>query len=58
MSFRRLAAAAVILLAAVYLKFTLPSFGEDLLPAVQRAIAAEQAVIPIPDDASKWLIRR
>ena len=56
MPYRRLAIAAAILLAAVYLKLTLPVFREEVLPAVKNAVTAEQLRIDLPAGAAFWRV--
>ncbi len=52
MAYRRLMVAAAVLLAAVYLRLTLPGFGTELLPALRSVLGEEQLVIVSPDRAA------
>ena len=53
MAFRRLVIAAAILLAAAVWKLTLPSFAQELLPAVRTVLSEEQLVIVVPDGMAR-----
>ncbi len=55
MSYRRLAVAAALFLAAAYLKLCLPSFEAAVLPALQAALAEEQRIV-LPEREAAWLI--
>ena len=52
MAYRRLMIAAALMMAAVYLKLTLPAFGTELLPALRSVLAEEQVVIGLPGSAA------
>lgn len=54
MSMRRVLAAAAILLAAAYLRVCMPSFYDDLVPAVREAIALRQVELHLPEAVLAW----
>ena len=54
MRFRRTVIAAAVLLAAIYLKYAMPSFSEELMASFRRASETRQAVV-LPDAAAAWL---
>lgn len=55
MPYKRIAAAAALVLSALYIKFCMPSFYETMQPAVREALAQEQAGLSLPPEIASWL---
>ena len=48
MPYKRIAAAAALLLVATYLKLCIPAFAELAIPAMQAVMDTEQISLPLP----------
>ncbi len=49
MPYRRIAAAAALLLAATYLKLCIPAFAADVVPAMRTVMDTEQVRMRLPE---------
>lgn len=54
MGMKRVIASAAVLVAVVYLKLCIPSFGEEFMPLLRSWLDLEQAAIPA--EAVSWLV--
>ena len=54
MSLRRWSVAAAVMLTVLYLRFTMPVFGECVIPALQEMLREEQIGQVMPDAAETW----
>ncbi len=55
MSEQRIAAAVIVLLSLVYLRFSMPRLYEESLPALKDALGAEQVALPVSERVAAWL---
>jgi len=55
MSVRRIAAAALVLAAALYLRALMPELSGQLFPAMRQAIALGQVELTLPEGVAAWL---
>lgn len=55
MTYRRLGAAAALLLFAAFLKVFLPSYTTALAPALRAAASEQQLVLRVPEAWRPWL---
>jgi len=56
MSIRRLAAAAAILLALVYLLFCFPENARQMIESLQGILGQAQVLLYLPEGAAAWLL--
>lgn len=56
MPYKRIAAAAALILSALYLKCCMPSIYNTLQPTVHEALTQEQAALPLPPEIASWRI--
>ncbi len=52
---KRVFIAAAVLLAAVYLKYTLPEFSESFMPGFREVLGQEQVALYVPEEWLPWL---
>ena len=55
MPYRRMAAAAAVLLAAAYVRFLMPVFYGELMPPLRAALSEAQAALVVPEAWEVWL---
>ena len=54
-SCRRIIIAAVIFLAAVYMKYCLPTLAQAAAPAMGEVMDGEELAVPLPTEVVAWL---
>ena len=52
---RRIAAAVLVLLAALYLRFAMPSLYKEAAPLVRSALSEPQFSLVLPESTLAWL---
>ncbi len=55
MTFRRVAAAGIILLTIMYLRSVLPAFETEVAPVLRELVARERFVLVVPEEVAVWL---
>ena len=55
MTLRRVTAAGIVVLAAVYLRLTMPGLAEPLFSTLREMLAAEQLALRLPEGAAAWI---
>jgi hypothetical protein len=56
MSVRRLVVAAAVLLVVTYLKCLIPSFSQEVVPAVHHVLEENQLEVLVPEQWLSWLV--
>ena len=54
-SCRRLIIAAIIFLAAAYMKYFLPAWAEAAMPALREVLDGDGPALPLPGEVAAWL---
>jgi hypothetical protein len=56
MSVRRLVVAAAVLLGVTYLKCLIPSFSQEVVPAMHHVLEENQLEVLVPEKWLSWLV--
>jgi hypothetical protein len=56
MSVRRLVVAAAVLLGVTYLKCLIPSFSQEVVPAMHHVLEENQLEVLVPEPWLSWLV--